>query len=242
MGPRSLRVYPRVCGGARGEGAPTERGEGLSPRVRGSRCLLIALLPGIGSIPACAGEPTSYALFHSARRVYPRVCGGADFIRSVSFSSKGLSPRVRGSQVHPEHNPTSDGSIPACAGEPYQRRAVRVVRRVYPRVCGGALIARPSFRAYSGLSPRVRGSPRLGRPPDALHGSIPACAGEPRPQRPSPASTRVYPRVCGGADLLTADQFNVQGLSPRVRGSRSPDRRSVQRAGSIPACAGEPIS
>ena len=76
-----------------------------------------------------------------------------------------------------------------------------------------------------GLSPRVRGNhqrihacassdPRVCGGPDRIVGSIPACAGEPRP------------------DTLH--------LSPRVRGNlclapcRPPSRRS------IPACAGEP--
>ena len=42
----STEVYPRVCGGTT-IWTPTESDmEGLSPRVRGNRSLLIAIIPG----------------------------------------------------------------------------------------------------------------------------------------------------------------------------------------------------
>ena len=51
---------------------------------------------------------------------------------------------------------------------------------------------------------------------------------------------RVYPRVCGEAGVLWAMMDLRAGLSPRVRGSRPPDRRRPPVPGSIPACAGKP--
>ena len=57
-----------------------------------------------GSIPACAGEPTSAVTadqLQSRQGVYPRVCGGAalDLVDRVRPCSVGLSPRVRGSRI-----------------------------------------------------------------------------------------------------------------------------------------------
>ena len=51
--------------------------------------------------------------------------------------------------------------------------------RVYPRACGGTLLAPQANLSEKGLSPRVRGNRiwRLERDADA--GSIPARAGEP---------------------------------------------------------------
>ena len=70
------RVYPRVCGGTRQPPRPTVKRGGLSPRVRGNR-IDCALNPRYaGSIPACAGEPSSMSRRGSRIRVYPRVCGG----------------------------------------------------------------------------------------------------------------------------------------------------------------------
>ena len=52
--------------------------------------------------------------------------------------------------------------------------------KVYPRVCGGTGMALRCRRRDWGLSPRVRGNLRLTPALDGGHGSIPACAGEPR--------------------------------------------------------------
>ena len=54
------------------------------------------------------------------------------------LSGVGLSPRVRGSpdRLHPRE--ATDGSIPACAGEPSFCIVVTLNFAVYPRVCGGA--------------------------------------------------------------------------------------------------------
>ena len=53
------RVYPRVCGGTQDRGAPIDLHSGLSPRVRGNRTALSVSPCTAGSIPACAGEPTT---------------------------------------------------------------------------------------------------------------------------------------------------------------------------------------
>ena len=132
------------------------------------------------------------------------------------------------------------GSIPACAGEPLSHRLLPAGERVYPRVCGGTRVSRASVPIVSGLSPRVRGNRPRGRRAARLHGSIPACAGEPAAGDVVLIHGRVYPRVCGGTDVCPRVQTADEGLSPRVRGNRIADRELPGRAGSIPACAGEP--
>ena len=94
-----------------------------------------------GSIPACAGEPSSARASRSPTRVYPRVCGGTALETYATYRDRGLSPRVRGN-----------------------RRRVRRRRRpgttVYPRVCGGPSPRRRCGQRerWEGLSPRVRGN------------------------------------------------------------------------------------
>ena len=51
------QVYPRACGGTSMSGAAAMRRAGLSPRVRGNLVLEVLRYAGLGSIPACAGEP-----------------------------------------------------------------------------------------------------------------------------------------------------------------------------------------
>ena len=52
---------------------------------------------------------------------------------------------------------------------------------------------------------------------------------------------KVYPRVCGGTDVLRLTGLLPKGLSPRVRGNRRARPPGAGYAGSIPACAGEPV-
>ena len=91
-----------------------------------------------------------------------------------------------------------------------------------------------------GLSPRVRGNPWPWAGFSCGSGSIPACAGEPRRQRPRQWVCRVYPRVCGGTRRRRGRRARAVGLSPRVRGNLGHTRLSSPLARSIPACAGEP--
>ena len=195
----------------------------------------------VGSIPACAGEPSVHSRSKPLPGVYPRVCGGAAAAATFALRHVGLSPRV--------------------AGEPNTQPRTPCLLGVYPRVCGGAPVAGSFNSSRKGLSPRVRGSRKSLHQIRCMHrvypqrvrgslypappappspGSIPACAGEPRTPSRTPTVTRVYPRVCGGAPKQPCETKDQWGLSPRVRGShtvRSPGRNG---SGSIPACAGEP--
>ena len=172
--------------------------------------------------------------------VYPRVCGGTSKRLTSRRASEGLSPRVRGNRERSRRLHPARGSIPACAGEPQSRALLVRDGLVYPRVCGGTASAFRQLDDFVGLSPRVRGN-RAGN-----HGagdgqwSIPACAGEPSAPGRSALSRQVYPRVCGGTNHRVRRQVNVQGLSPRVRGNQCRAGSGAGKAGSIPACAGEP--
>ena len=192
------QVYPRVCGGTYGKSRIQVRISGLSPRVRGNRRRCRCRHGPIGSIPACAGEPTGAHDAATYLRVYPRVCGGTRNRRRDIRHGLGLSPRVRGNRRRCKcrHGPTR--SIPACAGEPTGAHDAATYLRVYPRVCGGTRNRRRDIRHGLGLSPRVRGNPMGYLGNLRSQRSIPACAGEPRGWQTRLLLLRVYPRVCGG--------------------------------------------
>ena len=194
---------------------------GLSPRVRGNLLFADVQAAEFRSIPACAGEPADRVPKGGPVPVYPRVCGGTRRIVSVPVSPAGLSPRVRGnrraqvlaSQVcrsipacAGEPNArfiinVAGGSIPACAGEPPACSSTLCVSRVYPRVCGGTVLAGCTACSRVGLSPRVRGNLRRQAAGLTSSGSIPACAGEPPGAGGVEGVRPVYPRVCGGTLL-----------------------------------------
>ena len=159
---------------------------------------------------------------------------------SISPDEAGLSPRVRGNLLFAVWMYLLLGTIPACAGEPPKWAASPSPFRDYPRVCGGTPREGEGRPAPVGLSPRVRGNLVLPHPQVPRRGTIPACAGEPRP---CPRISRVsgdYPRVCGGTMRSVSLATSGSGLSPRVRGNRSPRCRQLSAQGTIPACAGEP--
>ena len=176
---------------------------------------------GPRSIPACAGEPVSPSLAMRPAQVYPRVCGGTISGGKIPVIGEGLSPRVRGNRRRRGNRRPAQGSIPACAGEPYAPHPVGCDCGVYPRVCGGTLRLLSSWSRRLGLSPRVRGNPaplpHAARP----RRSIPACAGEPSGGNGGNGVPAVYPRVCGGTPRRTQPRLPAGGLSPRVRGNLS---------------------
>ena len=169
------------------------------------------------------------------------MCGGTAWRPESVPARRGLSPRVRGNQVHPAFGAGFRGSIPACAGEPPLVIEICPTTTVYPRVCGGTSGCRRRGQKGGGLSPRVRGNPRCWAWRNWTGWSIPACAGEPGRAERHQHLRRVYPRVCGGTVVSRCVSVPKVGLSPRVRGNPDGIGGSPGAVGSIPACAGEPI-
>ena len=173
-------VYPRVCGGTPGQAVSRSPPAGLSPRVRGNPVLAHVVSRASGSIPACAGEPSRVSLAGTSDGVYPRVCGGTFSCCSCASVCVGLSPRVRGTCACCPCACSRQGLSPRVRGNRRRFRFLVAFARVYPRVCGGTFISAAIAASSVGLSPRVRGNRRRFRCLVVLHGSIPACAGEPR--------------------------------------------------------------
>jgi hypothetical protein len=105
---------------------------------------------------------------------------------------------------------------------------------------GQADLEPPGLRGGEGRSPRGRGSPRRAGAGRARSGSIPAWAGEPPWSACGKVSSRVDPRVGGGASKPSARKLCAMGRSPRGRGSLGAGFGAALLGGSIPAWAGEP--
>ena len=230
-----------MCGGTASSSDLDSFAVGLSPRVRGNPKRREDRARGGRSIPACAGEPGITCPRSAPSEVYPRVCGGTIQGVSVPSGRRGLSPRVRGNPWTWASASVLCGSIPACAGEPWPTTGRPAGCPVYPRVCGGTKETVIPLGAVQGLSPRVRGNLLPTTPAPGRLRSIPACAGEPTTHSAPLLPATVYPRVCGGTMHARPLTLSLLGLSPRVRGNRRRRTSSVPLAGSIPACAGEPV-
>ena len=169
------------------------------------------------------------------------MCGGTGLRSYRTTGTSGLSPRVRGNPGDCHVHRLYQRSIPACAGEPPPLCQTPFRSAVYPRVCGGTLASGYTSPQYRGLSPRVRGNQPISQNRYLKSRSIPACAGEPSLFNGDDDKATVYPRVCGGTEGYLPHEHPATGLSPRVRGNPIPATAALIAAGSIPACAGEPV-
>ena len=161
---------------------------GLSPHVRGNRASQSHRPTLSGSIPACTGKPSSASVTPSPAAVYPRMYG------------------------------------------------------VYPRMYGETQDCLPPDFPFMGLSPHVRGNPSVVTVSGGYERSIPACTGKPSESIAAIDSLMVYPRMYGETHFSTRDDTGVTGLSPHVRGNRRTGATQSATAGSIPACTGKPTS
>ena len=131
-----------------------------------------------------------------------------------------------------------DRFIPACAGNTRCPACGYGADPVHPRVCGEHTVRGARAVNVGGSSPRVRGTLA-----DHLDGGtacrfIPACAGNTTQASCETCRSAVHPRVCGEHRRFAWGGFDVDGSSPRVRGTqlRLPSAPASERF--IPACAG----
>ena len=150
------RAYPRAGGGTESVHLDTGRQQGLSPRRRGNQRFRCEERRVVGPIPAQAGEPTLRDCMNRYARAYPRAGGGTSSTVHGRSSSEGLSPRRRGNRDQGPTNMTTEGPIPAQAGEPTLRDCMNRYARAYPRAGGGTAGESIPVSAALGLSPRRR--------------------------------------------------------------------------------------
>ncbi len=173
--------------------------KGPSPHTRGSRWRRQPQGPSKGSIPAYAGQPRSRRTCCETRRVHPRIRGAAAARRCWRARSSGPSPHTRGSPSISIPVNRKLGSIPAYAGQPRCFAALRIPRRVHPRIRGAALVEPTDAGPARGPSPHTRGS-RICEPSvRVLIGSIPAYAGQPWAHHGYTGGNQVHPRIRGAA-------------------------------------------
>ena len=131
-------VYPRAYGEAFFLPVLEIRGEGLSPRLRGSQVERQEIMIGKRSIPAPTGKPQSCLDDARLSAVYPRAYGEATARLSPRADIRGLSPRLRGSPPKETSLEDFTRSIPAPTGKPRCGWARLRDRQVYPRAYGEA--------------------------------------------------------------------------------------------------------
>ena len=169
---------------------------------------------------------------------HPRGCGAHDTKRNVTLSSKGSSPRVRGSPCVDIDDALLRGIIPAGAGLTQSISHTRRGCKDHPRGCGAHDWLRMATCRTSGSSPRVRGSRIRDGRADRRLGIIPAGAGLTAVSARTTLSTWDHPRGCGAHCSSSSSIAVCLGSSPRVRGSHGLWLTIDRKHGIIPAGAG----
>ena len=177
-----------------------------------------------GIIPACAGNTVPQIFPHPSLRDHPRVCGEHHYSVSDQGDAGGSSPRVRGTLDCREAAEPETGIIPACAGNTRSRRLRPSAARDHPRVCGEHSSHIHICGAFTGSSPRVRGTRSTTACTSERRGIIPACAGNTYARRQESCLCWDHPRVCGEHMMRSAMPTSRRGSSPRVRGTPHPRR------------------
>ena len=170
--------------------------------------------------------------------VHPRVCGERQSGSSGSQTGGGSSPRVRGTLRRLRSLNANFRFIPACAGNASCSRTRRRDFPVHPRVCGERDDSDRADNQNHGSSPRVRGTRCQCSGKVGLLRFIPACAGNAVPMLRKGWPVTVHPRVCGERALSIAPVSDVNGSSPRVRGTHGRPVVGYPVGRFIPACAG----
>ena len=193
---------------------------GSSPRARGTPTPppLFSRWPRF--IPACAGNTLHIDLYAPGTAVHPRVRGEHGVHRSRGSDETGSSPRARGTPPKNWFPLHIDRFIPACAGNTGPAQQVARYAPVHPRVRGEHVGEVERHGAFSGSSPRARGTPSDRSPRVSSRRFIPACAGNTFSISCPNSNNTVHPRVRGEHRRRGSRRGAWIGSSPRARGTR----------------------
>ena len=150
----------------------------------------------------------------------------------------GSSPHARGTVVFRLPEGGVGGIIPACAGNSGRGRDPRGGHGDHPRMRGEQRACRQGTSPGSGSSPHARGTDAVLIVELAVHGIIPACAGNSGRCGDRRHRRRDHPRMRGEQWCLLCSTAYRRGSSPHARGTDADSGAPLLLLGIIPACAG----
>ena len=217
-------VDPRSRGADYTVSAPHELEAGRSPLARGRPGPPARQALRTGSIPARAGQTSTWSPARCTRRVDPRS-RGADVADELDRrDGQGRSPLARGRLNARRGEGQADGSIPARAGQTGAGRSGSLGSVVDPRSRGADAPSTCSILSFLGRSPLARGRRVLVARACARQRSIPARAGQTFNQGSGAWLDRVDPRSRGADAVKLTPKPTAMGRSPLARGRRCPCR------------------
>ena len=232
-------VHPRVRGEHVIVGIAPEPLVGSSPRARGTPHVAGGSVHLVRFIPACAGNTPRQRPSQGLRSVHPRVRGEHLSTFAHLLPETGSSRGARGTPPTVRVSRPGGRFIPACAGNTRLSTCALSEMTVHPRVRGEHLnggrdtespagssrvrgehlLLRNPGSGVNGSSPRARGTRAGGFDPRPRRRFIPACAGNTSASRDGGPAAPVHPRVRGEHACRSSGNNDVDGSSPRARGT-----------------------
>ncbi len=151
--------------------------------------------------------------------VHPRACGEHNVTPPCVNTSRGSSPRMRGTLAIPSAIIANCRFIPAHAGNTPPALTPMPTPPVHPRACGEHPSRARVMSSPGGSSPRMRGTLRKGAEACQDRRFIPAHAGNTPPLTWLMVTISVHPRACGEHTGGNSARGAVLGSSPRMRGT-----------------------
>ena len=170
---------------------------GSSPHARGTLIRALRGWTNLRFIPACAGNARARSAASPSWPVHPRMRGERRIEYARAPVAYGSSPHARGPRANMRPCRSMSRFITACAGNAADRRAVRDLRAVHPRMRGECPLQLPTNRVDLGSSPHARGTHSVTSSSSSSRRFIPACAGNAMVRRTAPAMIAVHPRMRG---------------------------------------------
>ena len=130
------------------------------------------------------------------------------------------------------------GIIPAYAGNICRFDVIAATLWDHPRVCGEHQLLTVASHLFLGSSPRMRGTCADEYAVGWYRGIIPAYAGNIMWSAGGATSAQDHPRVCGEHIANVQNGPDMQGSSPRMRGTFKKAVGGYTYVGIIPAYAG----
>ena len=233
-----LSVHPRGRGEQSSGTCQSQSVSGSSPRTRGTEHMGHSAAVVLRFIPADAGNRPQHPPPKPRRPVHPRGRGEqAAEVKKKQLES-GSSPRTRGTAHinHGSHIPIR--FIPADAGNRGARQRSSTKRSVHPRGRGEQPSASVAITSIFGSSPRTRGTGHHQCTQARSLRFIPADAGNSSEAPISSASCSVHPRGRGEQHQSHRLLPELNGSSPRTRGTGPSQVQQADGCRFIPADAG----
>ena len=214
-----LTVHPHACGEHTAYCRCHTGGNGSSPRLWGTYCLLSVSYRRKRFIPTPVGNITTRFFFMVETPVHPHACGEHMISGHQKKDTIGSSPRLWGTSVNVNDNPCSIRFIPTPVGNIVVFSQTLNVASVHPHACGEHSPDNRRTYLYRGSSPRLWGTFFCSFQQAAVRRFIPTPVGNIGSRWSWRQMSAVHPHACGEHGLFTWMEWGKSGSSPRLWGT-----------------------